>query len=293
MANIVLTGATGYIGNALCSKLLEQGHFLWVLTRGKSDIKNGINFIHYDGFSVPTNCTALDKCDSIIHLAGLNVNSGFRWTKAIQKELIDSRTKPLEALFKYCQLNGIAPQIISAGGVSHYTDNPNGDFSESSSTTEAKNFLAHVCREWEKSAVEFRRLGCKVSIVRTSVVLEKDNAVFQKLKPVSKIPFLAMPFRGEVGFPWIALKDLINIYLLLLKKKENITCNAVAPTQYTLAEVLMKIKGSKKLLLPLPPLLLKIIFGAKSTLFLQGSSLRSNFLEAEDFDFQVKTFEDL
>lgn len=293
MANIVLTGATGYIGNALCSRLLERGHFLWVLTRGQSKEKNGIKFIHYDGASVPSSFPALDECDSIIHLAGLNVSTGFRWTKSIKKELVESRTAPLNAIFNYCESKALTPHIISAGGVSHYTDGPNGQFSESSSTLEAQNFLAHVCREWENAAMQFKTLGCKVSIVRTSVVLENDNAVLQKLKPVSKIPFLAMPFKGEVGFPWIALCDLLSIYELMLEKKENIICNAVSPAHDTLAEILSKIKGSKKQLLPLPPLVMNLIFGAKSTLFLQGSTLRSEFLQSEGFEFQVKTFKAL
>lgn len=293
MANIVLTGATGYIGKALCSKLIEQGHFLWVLTRGNSQEKSGINFVHYNGISLPKSFPALDQCDSIIHLAGLNVNTGFRWTSTIKKELISSRTEPLKALYAYCKKNQLNPQVISAGGVSHYTDAPNGSFSEQSDTSQAKNFLAEVCREWEKTANKFKSLGCPVSIVRTSVVLEKDNMVMQKLKMVSKIPMLAMPYKGATGFPWIALSDLVNIYTLLLTKKENIVCNAVAPQHYTLADLLSKIKGSKKLLLPLPPLVMKCIFGAKSTLFLQGASLQSEFLQSVNFEFQVKTFEDL
>lgn len=293
MANIVLTGATGYIGKALCSKLLEQGHFLWVLTRGKSQKKQGINYVHYKGSSLPSDFDALDHCDSIIHLAGLNVNTGFRWTPSIKKELISSRTEPLNALYTYCQKKHLKPQLISAGGVSHYTDAPNGSFSESSDTSQAKNFLAEVCRAWEKAANQFKSLGCPVSIVRTSVVLEKDNMVLQKLKTVSKIPMLAMPYKGTTGFPWIALTDLVNIYTLLLSKKEDIVCNAVAPENNTLADILSKIKGSKKLILPLPPLVMKCIFGAKSTLFLQGASLQSEFLQSMNFEFQVKTFEDL
>lgn len=293
MANIVLTGATGYIGNALCSKLLEQGHFLWVLTRGKSKTENRINYLHYDGHSVPEDCSGLDRCHAIIHLAGLNVNTGFRWTKSIKKELIASRAEPLNALYSYCKQNDLKPQIISAGGVSHYTDLPQGSFTETSPTYTAQNFLAIVCRAWEKAVIQFKTIGCSVSIVRTSVVLEKNNAVMQKLKPVSKIPLLAMPYGGKVGFPWIALPDLVNIYLLLLEKQEDIICNAVAPSQDTLAEILSKIKGSKKHILPLPPLVMKLLFGAKSTLFLQGPSLRSEFLESENFEFQVKKFEDL
>lgn len=293
MANIVLTGATGYIGNALCSKLLEQGHFLWVLTRGKTQTKNGINYVHYDGLSIPNPFPALDKCNSIIHLAGLSVSTGFRWNKAIRKELVESRTEPLNAIFTYCKANKLSPKIISAGGVSHYTDGPNGDFTEQSPTDTAQNFLAHVCREWEKSALQFKELGSIVSIVRTSVVLEKGNAVFQSLKPLTKIPLLAMPYKGKVGFPWISLPDLINIYILLLSTEESIICNAVAPTQDTLADILSKIKGRKKQLLPLPPFVMQWIFGAKSTLFLQGSSLHSEFLNSQQFEFQVNEFSEL
>lgn len=293
MANIVLTGATGYIGKALCSALLDAEHTLTVLTRGKSTTKNGIRYIHYSGKSLPNHVPEINNCDAIIHLAGLNVNTGFRWTNKIKKELFDSRRDPLNALFDYCKTHKLSPKLISASGVSHYTDSYTGHFNEKSDTSQSSNLLAQVCRQWEAAANDFLQLGSNVSIVRTSVVLERNNAVIQRLSKIARIPFMALPYSGKSAFPWVALSDLIDIYMLALTTNKSIICNAVSPANDTLAEVLEKLKGSKKLILPLPPFVLKLIFGEKSVLFLQGAFLESIALKELGFQFKVQKLSEL
>lgn len=293
MANILITGGTGYIGSALCKQLIAHGHSVAVLTRGKSKISNGIEFIHYSTNNISDNSQALLKTDVLIHLAGLNVNTGFRWTENIRKELLNSRVLPLKALKTFFADNNLSPHIISASGVTHYTDEHTGHFNEKDDTTKSNNFLAEVCRQWEYAALEMQAIGCKVSIIRTSVVLEKDNAVMQKLKTVSKIPFLALPFSGKQAFPWIALQDLLNIYTWVANTNATGIYNAVSPANNTLSDVLSYFCGKEKFILPLPPFILKWIFGDKSALFLQGAFLEAQALHQKDFEFSVKNLGDL
>lgn len=293
MANIVLTGATGYIGKALCSALIHAGHSLTVLTRGKSTTKNNINYLHYSGKSLPEKVLAIDDCDAIIHLAGLSVNTGFRWSSKVKRELFESRVEPLNALFNYCKSNHLRPKLISASGVSHYTDNYTGHYNELSDTSQSTNFLAQVCHQWEAAAHQFQSIGSIVSIVRTAVVLEQNNEVIQRLKKVIRIPMMALPYSGKNAFPWIALNDLVRVYALLLENENSIVCNAVSPANDTLADVLEQIKGSKKLILPLPPFILKLIFGEKSVLYLQGAFLESLALKELGFRYDVQKISEL
>lgn len=67
--NILLTGATGYIGSALRKKLIAQGHQLFCTIRKKTDQQlPGIIFFNYDGTYQSLEKNNFD-IDIIVHLA--------------------------------------------------------------------------------------------------------------------------------------------------------------------------------------------------------------------------------
>ena len=65
--NVVVTGATGYIGNCFTSLLVEKGHNVIALSRNKPQ-KKVFNWIPYDLLS--DNEVALpEEIDVLVHLA--------------------------------------------------------------------------------------------------------------------------------------------------------------------------------------------------------------------------------
>jgi nucleoside-diphosphate-sugar epimerase len=70
--NILLTGATGFIGQALVLELLQQGFFLTIVLRKKSNLfTNNINQIIVGDLNNDIDWSSiLNKIDCIIHLAG-------------------------------------------------------------------------------------------------------------------------------------------------------------------------------------------------------------------------------
>ena len=69
---LVITGATGFIGRALCDKLLEQGHALILFTRGSPrDANTGTKrWLHWTPGTLREWDVALDGADGVINLAG-------------------------------------------------------------------------------------------------------------------------------------------------------------------------------------------------------------------------------
>ena len=70
--NILLTGATGFIGQALVLELLQQGFFLTIVLRKKSNLfADNINQIIVGDLNNDIDWSSiLNKIDCIIHLAG-------------------------------------------------------------------------------------------------------------------------------------------------------------------------------------------------------------------------------
>ena len=100
--NVVVTGATGFVGTPLVRELLAAGHTVTALTR---DVQRAVR-------RLPARCTvqswnpaqaldpsALRGADAIVHLAGEGIAEA-RWTAARKRAIRDSRVNTSLALVR-------------------------------------------------------------------------------------------------------------------------------------------------------------------------------------------------
>lgn len=72
MATVLVTGATGFLGEHLCKVLVEQGHTVRGLARSRSGVLQdlGVEHVRGDVLSSEDLDTALAGCHAVFHLAG-------------------------------------------------------------------------------------------------------------------------------------------------------------------------------------------------------------------------------
>ncbi len=72
MTTVLVTGATGFLGEHLCKVLVEQGHTVRGLARSRSGVLSdlGVEHIRGDVLSGEDLDTALAGCQAVFHLAG-------------------------------------------------------------------------------------------------------------------------------------------------------------------------------------------------------------------------------
>lgn len=72
MTSVLVTGATGFLGEHLCHVLVEQGHTVRGLARSRSSVLTdaGVEMIRGDVLSGPELDRALEGMDAVFHLAG-------------------------------------------------------------------------------------------------------------------------------------------------------------------------------------------------------------------------------
>ena len=115
---VLVTGASGLIGSALCATLAEKGHDVGRLQRregapGKPwwDLLAGE--VHLGAFSGP---------DAVVHLAGDNIASG-RWTATKKKRIRESRVLGTELLVDHLAKLEKKPRVLlSASAIGYYGD---------------------------------------------------------------------------------------------------------------------------------------------------------------------------
>ena len=88
---VLITGATGLVGQELVSLLLQNGFTVHYLSTSKSKLVTNTNYkgFYWNPKNAEIDTNALTDVEVIIHLAGANVAK--KWTTAYKEEIIESR----------------------------------------------------------------------------------------------------------------------------------------------------------------------------------------------------------
>lgn len=292
MKKILISGATGLVGNKLARKLFERGYQVEILVRSKpqnSDFKS--YEWNYEKKFLEEG--ALDNTYIFIHLAGASISK--RWTKAYKEEVYKSRVDSAQFIFEEMQKRKIYPEaVISSSAVGIYGQTTSQQiFTENDQP--ANDYLGNVCKDWEKKAFQFQELGSRVVCVRTSTVLSEKGGALEVLKKPIELNVGAALGTGDQYFPWIHIDDLVNIYFKAVEDVSmNGAYNASAPDFINNRELTTKIAShlDKKLWLPnIPKFIIKTVLGEMSVLALEGSRISANKIENAGFKFQYNNLD--
>ncbi|WP_309612848.1 TIGR01777 family oxidoreductase [Flavobacterium sp.] len=286
---ILITGATGLIGNELVKLLLAKNHSVHYLTTSLSKIESKPN---YQGFYWNPEQSKIDEnciygVDVIIHLAGANIAK--RWTNDYKQEIIESRTLSSELLYNLVKKNpNQIKQFISASGTAIYPESFDTVYDETTTETE-DSFLSNVVKKWEESANRFQVLGLKVCRLRTGIVLSNaGGALPEMVKPI-KIGFCAAMGNGKQIQSWIHINDLVAMYWFAIENQLEGVYNAVTPHPISNQELTTVIAKTlkKPLFLPnIPQFVMKLILGEMSYLLFSSKNLSAQKIMDNGFQFQ-------
>ena len=266
MGRVIVTGATGFIGRALCFRLIKDGHEVIALARSLKKAReifgDRIKPAVWNGKDAAGWSEYADGAHAIVNLAGENIGSS-RWTPAKKQAIMQSRRDAGQAVTEAVKSSNIKPRVVvQASAVGFYGSRDDDALDESSSPGEG--FLTDVTKEWERSTQEVESLDVRRVIIRSGVVLGKNGRALQRLlKPFQYFVggFLG---NGKQWFSWIHLEDELNAILFLLNK-ENLkgVFNLTAPNpliQKDFARILGKTLGRPSWL-PVPGFMLRLGLG--------------------------------
>ncbi|MDA6069361.1 TIGR01777 family oxidoreductase [Flavobacterium sp. AC] len=292
--NILLTGGTGFIGQHLTDLLIENGFSVSVLSRSDRKNTSSVTYYKWDLTQNYINEEAILKADCIIHLAGEGIVEK-RWTEKRKKDILESRTKPIDLIFSILKKNNkILDAFVSASAVGIYGAYTNETICEET-TQPANDFLGITCQEWEKAVDKINSLGIRTVKVRTGIVLGKDEGFLKKIVPSFKSGLGVILGTGKQYIPWIHIADLCEIYLKAVVTNEMHgpynACITDDTTNASLSKTLANLFGYKIWLPKAPAFILKIVLGEMSAAVLEGQRVSSEKIQKTGFVFQFTDLE--
>jgi len=269
---ILITGASGLIGQALQKSFAEKGYEMLLATRSGPKNDKQIQWDADTGFR-EGDLARLEGLDAVIHLAGENI-AGFRWTEEKKKAIRDSRVFGTRSMIEtFDKLKDKPKTFISGSALGFYGDRGDDEMTESSPA--GKTFLAEVCKEWEAESRRAEDLGIRTVLLRTGIVLSKDGGALATMMTPFKFGVGGVIGDGKQWMSWISLDDVVGIINHVLEH-DNVrgAVNTTAPNPVT-NEEFTKTLGSvlyRPTFLPLPEFAVHMVFGEMGDALLLDST---------------------
>jgi len=290
MRKILITGASGMIGQALCSTLSQKGYEINALSRSRENQSSStVQYYKWDILKKEIDERAFIGVSSIIHLTGENIG-GSRWTSEQKDKIITSRTDSIKLIYEKLKTNTShqVESIISAGAVGFYGDR--GDELLTEKSEAGTGFLSEVCKTWEASIYENSPFDSRKVIFRAGVVLNMLEGALPQMEKMVSLGLGSPLGSGKQMMPWIHLNDVVSAFVFALENnKMNGVYNLTAPhflTNKYFTKALAK-ELKKPFWIPaVPSFILKAVLGEQSHLLLDSARVSSEKLQIEGFTFE-------
>jgi uncharacterized protein (TIGR01777 family) len=289
---ILITGASGLVGSQLTEMLLQKGY--QVVHVGRTKRAGKVPAFVWDVNKQEFDTEALSGVDTIINLAGAGV-ADKRWTGSRKRDLLESRTKSLQLLYKTLSTtNHQVTAVTSASAIGYYGFMGDEVFTEDSKP--GTDFLATLTKQWEAEADKLAGLGIRVVKLRIGIVLsDKGGALIEMAKPVGM--FVGSPLgSGKQNLSWIHIEDLCAMFLkattdeTLRGAYNAVSGNWVSNKEITKA--IGKILNRPVWPVHVPAFVLKLMLGEMANIVLQGSKVTADKIIQTGFEFKYTRLEE-
>ncbi|HMQ11510.1 MAG TPA: TIGR01777 family oxidoreductase [Oligoflexia bacterium] len=285
--NILITGATGFIGQKISLQLIKDQHNLIVIGRSSEKQFRQVFTFPCKYYSWEKLNTLQDdlNIDAVIHLAGASIAGG-RWTHKRKKIILDSRVKTAKALFSYFNRINIYPKtFLSASAIGYYNFSQNEVFDEDS--PKGDGFLADVCKQWEDASLDFEKNSRRI-LLRFGLVFDPRDGFLKKMGPLFSTGLAGRIGPGKQWMSWVHIDDLVKAVLFCLKNNTiHGPVNVVSPQACSNVEFTQTLSQTLKQtpFIPVPALALKLILGEMAVLALGSQHVTPKKLSDHHFTF--------
>jgi len=272
---VLVTGASGTIGRALCDALFARGDDVVGLTREPGRARGAnprVTWHKWDPTLERPDPAAFEGVDGVVHLLGERIDQ--RWTDEAKERIMESRRQGTHNLVQaIVGLESPPKVLVSQSAVGYYGDR--GDEEVDETDGPGTSFDAQVVQAWEAAAHELDPTGIRLVITRTGQVLSTEGGMLKEMLPPFKLGVGGPLAGGNQYLAWIHIDDEIAILLWALDN-DNVSgvVNASSPNPATNKDF-SKALGralNRPAVMPVPGLVLDAKFGREFGQVLRGGA---------------------
>jgi len=270
---VLVTGASGFIGAALCDSLLVRGDIVVGLTRDPQRARRtnpGIEWQPWEPTLERPPAQAFEGVEAVVNLLGEKINQ--RWTEEAKRRIMESRRTGTHNLIgAIAGLERKPKVLVNQSAIGFYGDR--GEAIVDESAERGEGYDAEVVGEWEAAAREVEGTGVRLVIVRTGHVLDPRGGLLAELLPPFKLGVGGPLAGGSQYMSWIHIDDEVGILLWALdNEKVSGVVNSTAPNPVTNREFSQAIGRAlrRPAAMPVPGFVLDLKFGREFGQVLRG-----------------------
>ncbi|RZI57482.1 MAG: TIGR01777 family protein [Rubrivivax sp.] len=290
-AAVLITGATGFVGQALVRRLRAQGRRLIVLSRDprQARLQFGADIAVVGTLD---DIAAETRIEAFVHLAGARV-LGRPWTRARRRELLESRTRLTEQLHRLARRLERPPAVlVAASAVGFYGVPEAGVVCDERSPAQPGVFQSDLCAAVEHEAMRMEAVGLRVVRLRFGVILGRHDGAYPMQAFAARLGLGARLGDGRQPMPWIHLDDAVGFIDWALRRPDvRGAVNAVAPDRCSQAGFSTALAASfgRRAWMRMPAAPLRRLAGEMSTLMLDGQEVVAHIAQTGGFVHRFPT----
>ena len=292
MTRVVVTGATGNIGSALCAALLDRGDQVTAVSRNPERARAVLGErVQAFAWEVPTEqpppTEALADSDAVVHLLGEPLDQ--RWTERAKAEIRDSRLRGTRWLVQALQrlpADGRPDVLVSQSATGFY--GPSDDRELDERARAGSDFLAGAVSAWEAEARAAESI-LRVAQTRTGVVLSARGGAVASMLPFFRLGLGGPVAGGRQYISWIHVDDVVRGLLFAIEdSRATGPLNLTSPNPVTNAEFSHALGRAlhRPAVLPVPAFALRLLYGEMAAIVTTGQRVVPRRLLELGFEFR-------
>jgi uncharacterized protein (TIGR01777 family) len=280
---VVIAGASGFLGSHLSTRLTEDGHDVTRLVRRRPESAQESEWQPDRG---QVDADLIGKADAVVTLAG-SPTAGNPHSTRWARELRESRVHSTEVLARAIAEGGGGAAFLVGNGISYYGDHGEDVVTEETGSR-GGSLLTSVTRDWQAAAEPAVAAGSRVCVLRTAPVMDRRHPPMQMLKPLFQVGLGARLGSGRQHMAMISLRDWVGATALLVADDGasgpfNLCCPQT-PTNAEFTRTLAAALGRKPLLFA-PAAVMRRAAGAMAPELLGSINARPDALLARGYEF--------
>jgi uncharacterized protein (TIGR01777 family) len=215
VTQLLLAGASGFLGTHLREALLARGHEVTSLTRAPA---SGADQSTWDPYADRLDPAVVEAADVVVNLAGsatLGNPHSASWARALR----ESRVTTTRVLAEAIAASERRPAFLAGNGISFYGDHGDQLLDESADSG-GDALLTTITREWQAAAEPAADAGARLCVLRTAPVMDRRSAPLKLLRLLFGAGLGGRLGDGRQRMPMISLRDWVGATVHLVEHED-------------------------------------------------------------------------